>query len=79
MGGILFDSPTCPTWYSGVGRTVGSRAALGYGYIPLDSPTCPMWYSRIGRTVGCRAALGYGRHCNHRLVGTCMWMEGGCS
>ncbi len=23
-------SPTYPTWYSGIGRTVGSRATLGY-------------------------------------------------
>ena len=52
--------PTCPTWYSRIGRTVGSGAAQGYGWYSIGRPTCPTWYSRIGRTVGSGAAQGYG-------------------
>jgi len=38
---IPMDSPTYPTWYSGIGQTVG--LGLGKGEIPLDSPTHPTW------------------------------------
>ena len=40
---IPMDSPTYPTWYSGIGRTVGLGLHLGKGGIPLDSPVYPIW------------------------------------
>ena len=37
------DSPTYPTWYSRIGRTVGFGGPQWDGqWIPMDSPTCPM-------------------------------------
>jgi len=68
---IPMDIPTYPTWYSGIGRTVGIWWARVERWIPMDSPTCPTWYSGIGWTVE------YGRtgdthglyHLSHGTVG----------
>ena len=47
------DSPVYPTWYSGIGRTVGSKT------IDFQSCDYPTWYSGIGWTVGSKTIGWY--------------------